>query len=152
MALSGAEPPGHVYLVESTGPFEDDPNVTNKCFPGNPTKSYRRTHPLRIISEVEDWEPSDPELVKGMLENLERMRKQGLQDLIEDDAPSPAGQCTPRPQGLLHTRSNVLGMSCERSESAGHPCWAACIEGLPSGRLLDALVRPTRSDSTCGAP
>lgn len=84
VALTGAEPPGHIYLVEPTGLFEDDPNVTNKRFPGNPTKSYRSIHPLRIIAEVEDWEPSDPELVKGMLENLEKLRKQGLHDLIED--------------------------------------------------------------------
>lgn len=84
VALTGAEPPGHIYLVEPTGPFEDDPNVTNKRFPGNPTKSYRTIHPLRIVAEVEDWEPSDPEMVKGMLETLEKLRKQGLHDLIED--------------------------------------------------------------------
>jgi len=84
VALTGAEPPGHIYLVEPTGPFEDDPNVTNKRFPGNPTKSYRSIHPIRIIAEVEEWEPTDPELVTGMLESLEKMRKQGLQDLIED--------------------------------------------------------------------
>ena len=84
VVLTGAEPPGHVYVVEPTGPFEDDPNVTNKRFPGNPTKSYRSIHPLRIIAEVEKWEPGDPAIVKGMLENLERMRKQGLQNLIDD--------------------------------------------------------------------
>jgi len=84
VALTGAEPPGHIYLVEPTGPFEDDPNVTNRRFPGNPTKSYRSVHPLRIIAEVEDWEPSDPELVRGMLESLEAMRQQGMQDLIDD--------------------------------------------------------------------
>ena len=44
-----------VFLVEPTGPFEDDPNVTNKRFPGNPTKSYRSAAPLRIIGEVDDW-------------------------------------------------------------------------------------------------
>lgn len=84
VALTGAEPLGHVYLVEPTGPFEDDPNVTNKRFPGNPTKSYRSVHPLRIIAEVQDWKPSAPELIRGMLENLEKLRKQGLQGLIDD--------------------------------------------------------------------
>ena len=54
-ALRGIQGRGHVYVVEPTGPFEDDPNVTNKRFRGNPTKSYRTRHPLRIVGEVEDW-------------------------------------------------------------------------------------------------
>src|SRR5689334_18260031 len=82
--LAAGEGPGRIYLVEPTGPFEDDPNVTNKRFPGNPTKSYRSVHPLRIVAEVRDWKPSDPGVVEGMLENLEKLRKQGLQNLIED--------------------------------------------------------------------
>lgn len=82
--LTGADPPGHVYLVEPTGPFEDDPNVTNKRFPGNPTRSYRSIHPLRILAEVEGFERCDPAMVQGMLATLERLRAQGLQDLIED--------------------------------------------------------------------
>lgn len=45
----------HVYRVEPTGPFEDDPNVTDKKFPGNPTLSYRSTAPLRILEEVTEW-------------------------------------------------------------------------------------------------
>ena len=84
VALTGAAPPGHIYLVEPTGPFEDDPNVTNKRFAGNPTKSYRSIHPLRIIDEVRDWQRSDPQLIATMLANLEKMRAQGLQDLIDD--------------------------------------------------------------------
>jgi len=44
-----------VYVVEPTGDFEDDPNVTDKRFPGNPTRSYRSTEPLRIVGEVTDW-------------------------------------------------------------------------------------------------
>jgi rifampin ADP-ribosylating transferase len=84
VALTGAAPPGHVYVVEPTGPFEDDPNVTNKRFPGNPTKSYRSVHPLRIVAEVEDWQRSEPEKIKRMLENIEKLRQQGMQDLIDD--------------------------------------------------------------------
>ena len=45
----------HVYEVEPTGEFENDPNVTDKKFPGNPTRSYRSTQPLRVIREVDDW-------------------------------------------------------------------------------------------------
>ena len=83
VALAGSEGRGHVYIVEPTGPFEDDPNVTNKRFPGNPTKSYRSRHPLRIVGEVDDWEEHSPELIKGMLDRLAALREQG-RDLIED--------------------------------------------------------------------
>lgn len=82
-ALTGSDGPGHVYVVEPTGPFEDDPNVTNKRFAGNPTRSYRTRHPMRVISEVHDWEGHAPEDLQGMLDSLARLREQGL-DLIED--------------------------------------------------------------------
>ena len=48
-------PTAHVYLVEPTGEYENDPNVTDKKFPGNPTRSYRSTNPLLIVEEVHDW-------------------------------------------------------------------------------------------------
>ena len=82
-ALTGAPGRGHVYLVEPTGPFEDDPNVTNKRFRGNPTKSYRSRHPLRILTEVDTWEEHGREIIDGMLARLAELREKGL-DLIED--------------------------------------------------------------------
>jgi hypothetical protein len=82
-ALAGSEERGHVYVVEPLGPFEDDPNVTDKRFPGNPTRSYRTRHPLRVVGELHDWPGHDPEALKGMLDGLERLRQQGL-DVIED--------------------------------------------------------------------
>jgi len=82
-ALAGLPDRGHVYLVEPTGAFEDDPNVTDKRFPGNPTRSYRTRHPLRVVGEVEDWEGHPPEVLAGMLADLERMRAEG-RDVIED--------------------------------------------------------------------
>jgi Rifampin ADP-ribosyl transferase len=82
-ALAGSTERGHIYVVEPLGPFEDDPNVTNKRFPGNPTQSYRTRHPLRIVGEVDNWVGHDAEVLKGMLENLTLMREQGL-DVIED--------------------------------------------------------------------
>ena len=82
-ALAGIQERGHVYIVEPTGPFEDDPNVTNKRFPGNPTRSYRSKHPLRIVGEVLDWEGHPPETIQGMLDRLAQLRAKGL-DLIED--------------------------------------------------------------------
>jgi len=82
-ALAGGRERGHVYVVEPTGPFEDDPNVTDKKFPGNVTRSYRTRHPLRVVDEVRAWEGHPPEVLQGMLDNLTRLREQGL-DIIED--------------------------------------------------------------------
>ena len=82
-ALAGSDERGHVYIVEPLGPFEDDPNVTNKRFPGNVTQSYRSRDPLRVVGEVTAWEGHAPEVLQGMLDNLARLREQGL-DVIED--------------------------------------------------------------------
>ncbi|HYH15940.1 MAG TPA: NAD(+)--rifampin ADP-ribosyltransferase, partial [Flavisolibacter sp.] len=75
--------PGRIYIVEPTGPFEDDPNLTNKKFPGNPTKSYRSKSPLRITGEVTDWQGHSPEQLNAMLEHLEHLKQQGI-EAIED--------------------------------------------------------------------
>jgi len=82
-ALAGNGERGHIYLVEPTGPFEDDPNVTNKRFPGNITQSYRTRQPLRVAGEVQTWQGHAPEVLKGMLDHLALLREQGL-DVIED--------------------------------------------------------------------
>lgn len=82
-ALAESGERGHIYIVEPLGPFEDDPNVTNKRFPGNPTRSYRTREPLRVVGEVEDWEGHSIEVLKGMLDHLAQLREQGL-DVIED--------------------------------------------------------------------
>jgi hypothetical protein len=82
-ALAGIQERGHIYVVEPLGPFEDDPNVTDKRFPGNPTQSYRTHHRLRVVGEVESWEGHAPDVLKGMLDRLALLREQGL-DVIED--------------------------------------------------------------------
>ena len=82
-ALTGSTGRGRIYVVEPLGPFEDDPNVTNKRFAGNPTQSYRTPHPLRVVGEVDDWTGHEPEVLAAMLDNLARLRSQGL-DVIED--------------------------------------------------------------------
>lgn len=82
-ALAGSDGRGHVYVVEPLGPFEDDPNVTDKRFPGNPTQSYRTRDPLRVVGEVDDWPGHDPQVLQGMLDHLAQLREQGL-DVIED--------------------------------------------------------------------
>ena len=82
-ALAGSAERGRIYVVEPLGPFEDDPNVTDKRFPGTPTRSYRTRSPLRVVGELHDWRGHDPEVLQGMLDGLERLRQQGL-DVIED--------------------------------------------------------------------
>ena len=72
-----------IYLVEPTGPIEDDPNLTDKKFPGNPTKSYRSKHPFKVIGEVTVWQGHPPEQVKAMKDNLEKLKQQGI-EAIED--------------------------------------------------------------------
>lgn len=72
-----------VYVVEPTGPFEDDPNVTNKKFPGNVTRSYRTRDPMVIVDEIHDFDGHAPEVLRHMLDNISRLRSQGL-DVIED--------------------------------------------------------------------
>lgn len=78
MSLSGLEGRGHIYVVQPTGPFEDDPNLTNKKFPGNPTKSYRTTEPLVIVGVVDDWQGHSPDALQGMLSSLADLKRRGL--------------------------------------------------------------------------
>lgn len=70
-----------IYLVEPTGPIEDDPDLTDKKFPGNPTKSYRSTHPFRVVGEVTNWQGHPTEQVKTMKVHLERLKEQGIDSL-----------------------------------------------------------------------
>ena len=74
---------GHVYIVEPTGEFEDDPNVTDKKLPGNPTHSFRTREPLRVVGEVDDWVGHSPEKLQAMRDGLAALRRQGA-DVIED--------------------------------------------------------------------
>jgi len=77
--LAQGEGSGRIYIVEPTGPFEDDPNLTNKRFPGNPTKSYRSREPLRVMGEVTEWQGHSPEQIKAMKESLARLEQQGVE-------------------------------------------------------------------------
>lgn len=74
---------GKIYLVEPTGPIEDDPNLTDKKFPGNPTKSYRSSHPLRITGEITTWQGHTQEQLNAMLSHLQNLKEQGI-EAIED--------------------------------------------------------------------
>ncbi|MER9245635.1 NAD(+)--rifampin ADP-ribosyltransferase [Mesorhizobium sp. M0590] len=68
-----------IYIVEPTGPVMDDPNLTDKKFPGNPTQSYRCREPLRITGEVTEWQGHSPERLKEMKDHLERLKAQGIE-------------------------------------------------------------------------
>lgn len=81
--LAVGEGTGRIYIVEPTGPIEDDPNLTDKKFPGNPTKSYRSLHPFKVIGEVTEWQGHAPEQLQAMKDNLERLKQQGI-EAIED--------------------------------------------------------------------
>ena len=81
--LARGEGRGRIYEVEPTGPFEDDPNVTNKRFPGNPTRSYRTREPLRVVCEVLDWEGHTPEELREMRAHIAKMDAQGVEAINE---------------------------------------------------------------------
>jgi len=70
-----------IYLVEPTGEIEDDPDLTDKKFPGNPTKSYRSTQPFRVVGEVTIWQGHASEQIKTMKDHLERLKEQGINSL-----------------------------------------------------------------------
>ena len=74
---------GKIYIVEPTGSIEDDPNLTDKKFPGNPTKSYRSRDPFRIIGEVADWTGHSSNQLKEMHDNLENLRQRGIEAIEE---------------------------------------------------------------------
>ncbi|MDR3052037.1 MAG: NAD(+)--rifampin ADP-ribosyltransferase [Oscillospiraceae bacterium] len=77
--LAIGEGRGRIYLVEPTGGIEDDPNLTDKKFPGNPTKSYRTRQPLRVTGEIADWEGHSPETLQAMRNRLEELKRQGVE-------------------------------------------------------------------------
>lgn len=81
--LAVGDGPGRIYIVGPLGPFVDDPNLTDKKFPGNPTKSYRSREPLRVAGEVKDWVGHSLEQLQAMRDGLARLRAQGL-DVIDD--------------------------------------------------------------------
>ena len=72
-----------IYLVEPTGLIEDDPNLTDKKFPGNPTKSYRSKDPFKIVGEITIWQGHSPEQVKAMKDAVAKSKEQGI-EAIED--------------------------------------------------------------------
>lgn len=81
--LAAGDAPGRIYTVKPTGTIEDDPNLTDKKFPGNPTQSYRSRSPLRVLDELLSWQGHTPEQLKTMQDNLARLVHLGI-EAIED--------------------------------------------------------------------
>jgi rifampin ADP-ribosylating transferase len=77
--LAVGDGPGRIYIVEPTGPIVDDPNLTDRKFPGNPTQSYRSREPLRVTGEIGDWQGHPPEQLQAMKDHLERLRQLGVE-------------------------------------------------------------------------
>lgn len=81
--LAAGDGPQRIYLVEATGEIEDDPNVTDKKFPGNPTMSYRSVHPFRVIGEAGNWQPHSAEQIQAMKDGIQNLTDQGLNVIID---------------------------------------------------------------------
>ena len=81
--LALGDGPGRIYEVEPTGAIEDDPNLTDQRFPGNPTRSYRTQQPVRVVREILDWEPHPPEVLRQMRDHLDELKRQGV-EAIDD--------------------------------------------------------------------
>jgi hypothetical protein len=81
--LAQGDGPGRIYIVEPTGPMEDDPNLTDKKYPGNPTMSYRSRDPLLVVAEVTAWQGHSQDELNTMKEHLARLKQLGI-EAIED--------------------------------------------------------------------
>jgi len=81
--LAQGEGRGRIYLVEPIGALEDDPNVTDKKFPGNPTKSYRTREPVRIVGELVDWVGHSPEKLEARRERLDELKRTGAANIVD---------------------------------------------------------------------
>ncbi|MFL6180744.1 MAG: NAD(+)--rifampin ADP-ribosyltransferase [Actinomycetes bacterium] len=75
--LAAGDSRGRIYVVEPTGTLEDDPNVTDKKFPGNPTRSYRTREPVKVVGEILDWVGHSPDQVRAMRDGLANLKHQG---------------------------------------------------------------------------
>jgi rifampin ADP-ribosylating transferase len=81
--LAVGEGRGRIYIVEPEGEIEDDPNVTNKRFPGNPTQSFRSREPLRVVGELVNWVGHTPEKLQAMRAGLEERRREGSAQIFD---------------------------------------------------------------------
>ncbi len=100
--LARGDGPGRLYIVEPTGPFVDDPDLTDKKFAGNPTRSYRSRHPLRVVGEVTDWEPHSPEQIKAMMDGQDRLYAKQAERIARIPGASEFEQIHAKADDLAH--------------------------------------------------
>lgn len=81
--LAASDAKERIYLVEPQGEFENDPNLTDKRFPGNPTRSYRSISPLKILAELASWERHSDDQINEMLASIESLRTQGKMIILD---------------------------------------------------------------------
>lgn len=81
--LAQGDGPGFIYVVEPTGELEDDPNVTDKRFPGNPTCSYRTLDPVRVIRELEGWIGHDAEVIRAMRQGIANLSREDGAEILD---------------------------------------------------------------------
>lgn len=81
--LAVGDGPPRIYVVEPTGAFVDDPNVTDKRMPGNPTRSFCTQEPVRVVAELTDWVGHTPEQIQAMRDGLDDLRRQGFAVIID---------------------------------------------------------------------
>ncbi len=81
--LAASDSKERIYIVEPLGEFENDPNLTDKKFPGNPTRSYRSTSPLKIVAELGSWERHTDEEIEQMLTSLKKLREEGKAVIVD---------------------------------------------------------------------
>ena len=81
--LAASDAKERIYIVEPQGEFENDPNLTDKRFPGNPTRSYRSKSPLKIVAELGVWERHSDEAIDHMLASLKELREQGKAIILD---------------------------------------------------------------------
>jgi hypothetical protein len=100
--LASGDGPGRIYIVEPTGPFDNDPDLTNKRFAGNPTRSYRSRFPLRVVGEVTDWQGHSPEEIKAMMDALNRHRAEQALRIAHIPSESDFNQIHAQADGAAH--------------------------------------------------
>lgn len=81
--LARSDQQERIYIVEPTGEFENDPNLTDKRFPGNPTRSYRSTAPLKVVAELGSWERHTEEQIENMLAGLQKLKDEGKNVILD---------------------------------------------------------------------
>jgi rifampin ADP-ribosylating transferase len=81
--LAAGDGPGRIYIVEPTGDFEDDPNLTDKKFPGNPTQSFRSLEPIRVVGELVDWVGHPPAALDAMREGVAAAMARGTSAILD---------------------------------------------------------------------